>query len=70
MASDSPSWTNLLGMGLVVAAQLVVGMLLGLLLDSLLDTSPIFVLVGLALGLIGAVAYTVGQFRRYLGTTR
>ena len=68
MAQESPSWTSLLGMGAVIAAQLAVGMALGWLVDTLTDTSPIFIIVGLALGLVGAVAYTVSEFRKYLGT--
>ncbi|MEO9138973.1 MAG: AtpZ/AtpI family protein [Jatrophihabitans sp.] len=67
MAAQSPSWSNLLGMGVVVAAQLLVGIALGLFLDSRFDTSPALLLVGLALGLVGAVAFTVMQFRKYLG---
>lgn len=68
MAPDSPSLSTLLGMGAVIAALLAVGMAIGWLLDSLLDTSPICTLVGLALGIIGAVGYTVHQFRQYLKT--
>ena len=68
MAAESPSWTNLLGMGIVVAAQLLVGMALGWFVDSQLDTGPAFLLVGLALGIVGAVAYTVMEFRQYLNT--
>lgn len=67
MAAQSPSWSNLLGMGAVVAAQLLVGIALGGFLDSRLDTSPALLLVGLALGMVGAVTYTVMQFRQYLG---
>ncbi|SHF67318.1 Putative F0F1-ATPase subunit Ca2+/Mg2+ transporter [Jatrophihabitans endophyticus] len=66
MAPESPSWTSLLGMGAVIAAQLAVGVALGLLLDSQLSTSPIFVLAGIAVGLAGGVVYAVTEFRKYL----
>jgi F0F1-type ATP synthase assembly protein I len=55
-------------MGAVVAAQLVAGFLLGWLVDSLAGTTPVFILVGLLLGIIGAVSYTVVEFRKYLKT--
>jgi F0F1-type ATP synthase assembly protein I len=64
---DQPlSWSTLLGMGAVIATQLVAGFALGWLVDSAAGTTPVFVLVGLLLGIIGAVGYTVRQFRRYL----
>lgn len=66
MAPETPSWQSLLGMGAVIAASLVVGMALGWLVDTLLDTAPTFILVGLVLGIAGAVGYTVVTFRQYL----
>jgi F0F1-type ATP synthase assembly protein I len=59
-------WSALLGMGAVIAAQLVAGLALGWLVDALADTTPIFLLVGLLLGIVGAVSYTVVEFRKYL----
>lgn len=64
---DRPlGWSALLGMGAVAAAQLVVGLALGWLVDSLAGTTPIFLLLGLLLGIVGAISYTVVEFRRYL----
>lgn len=68
MAPEPPSWQSLLGMGAVIAALLVVGMALGWLVDSLANTTPIFIMVGLALGIAAAVTYTVVEFRQYLKT--
>lgn len=61
-------WSTLLGMGIVIAAQFVVGLGLGWLIDSLANTTPIFLLIGLLLGIIGAITYTVVEFRKYLKT--
>jgi F0F1-type ATP synthase assembly protein I len=64
--STSPGWQELLGMGAVIAAVIAVGMGLGWVVDVLVNTVPIFIMVGLALGIVGAAAYTVTQFRKYL----
>jgi F0F1-type ATP synthase assembly protein I len=62
----SLGWPELLGMGAVIAAELVAGLGLGWLVDSLADTSPIFLLIGLLLGITAAISYTVVEFRKYL----
>jgi F0F1-type ATP synthase assembly protein I len=64
--AQSVGFSALLGMGAVIAAVLAAGLALGWLVDSLVGTSPVFLLVGLLLGIIGAVSYTVAQFRQYL----
>ena len=62
----SLDWSALLGMGMVIAAELVAGLGLGWLVDSLAGTTPIFLLVGLLLGIAAAISYTVVEFRKYL----
>ncbi|NUR07308.1 MAG: hypothetical protein HOQ45_09880 [Nocardioidaceae bacterium] len=57
--SQGPSDTglrgrDLLGLGGLLVGAVVGGTLLGLLVDSLLDTSPVFVVVGVLLGIVGA----------------
>jgi F0F1-type ATP synthase assembly protein I len=68
--SDEPDrslgWSTLMGMGTVIAAELVAGLGLGWLVDSLAGTKPIFLLIGLLLGIAAAVSYTVVEFRKYL----
>jgi F0F1-type ATP synthase assembly protein I len=68
--SDEPDrsldWSALMGMGAVIAAELVAGLGLGWLVDSLADTAPVFLLIGLVLGIAAAVTYTVVEFRKYL----
>jgi F0F1-type ATP synthase assembly protein I len=66
VAAESPGLSTLLGLGAVIAAQLVAGFLLGWLVDTLAGTTPIFRLVGLLLGIVGAVSYTVVEFRKFL----
>lgn len=68
MPEEPLGWSTLLGMGAVIAAQLVAGLALGWLVDGLADTTPIFLLVGLLLGIVGAISYTVVEFRKYLRT--
>ena len=53
-------------MGIASGLMVAAGLVLGWLLDSGLDTSPIFVFVGLVLGLTGAAFYTYFKFRTYL----
>ena len=66
MPDEPLGWSALLGMGAVIAAQLVAGLALGWLVDRLANTTPIFLLVGLLLGIAGAISYTVVEFRKYL----
>jgi F0F1-type ATP synthase assembly protein I len=63
---QSFGWSELLGMGVVVAAELAAGLGLGWLVDTLAGTTPIFLLIGLLLGMAAAVTYTVVEFRKYL----
>jgi F0F1-type ATP synthase assembly protein I len=53
-------------MGAVTAAELVAGLGLGWLVDSLAGTTPVFLLIGLLLGIAAAISYTVVEFRKYL----
>ena len=51
---------DLIGLGGLLAGSVVVFTVLGLVVDSAADTSPVFTLVGVALGMVlGAVAFWV-----------
>lgn len=63
---DRPDASSLLSLGIVLALCLVVGLGLGWLLDGLADTFPVFLLIGLLLGIGAAGCYTVAQFRKQL----
>ncbi len=56
----------LLSIGIVIALCLVAGLGLGWVIDSAVGTSPVFLLVGLLLGIVAAGCYTVAQFRKQL----
>jgi F0F1-type ATP synthase assembly protein I len=45
---------DLLNLGSLLVGAVVGGTLLGLLLDALLGTSPVFVCIGVLLGIVGA----------------
>ena len=55
-----------LGLGLSMAVSLAVCAGLGMLVDSLLHTSPAFLLVGLAAGVVLAVLMFISTVRKYL----
>jgi ATP synthase protein I len=69
VGDDHPAdlqWSGVLGIGAVLAGVLVAGVALGWWVDGLLHTSPIFVLVGIALGIAGGIWHTVIALRKYL----
>jgi F0F1-type ATP synthase assembly protein I len=55
-----------LSMGLSSAVCVGLGLLVGVLVDDALHTSPVFLLIGLALGLAVAALSVVKQIRTYL----
>lgn len=65
VARNDPTWPSLLGMGTVAALIVVVGMALGWVADSALNTIPIFIFVGLALGITGATRFIYVKFSGY-----
>lgn len=64
--NGGPELSTLLGLGVSIAAFLVAGLGLGWWIDSLLDTLPVFIMVGLALGIAGAGAYVYVQFKKFM----
>lgn len=61
-----PSGTELASLGAMAAGAVIVPLLVGLLIDSAAHTGPIFLLIGLALGVVGAVAAVYVRFKQYL----
>ena len=62
----SPSGTELIGLGVAIAATLIVPLGAGVAVDALAHSSPAGFLAGLLLGIVAASVFVVGQFRRYL----
>jgi hypothetical protein len=61
-----PSGTELIGLGLLVAAAVLLPMLAGLGIDALLHISPAGLLLGLAAGVAVASFAVYRQYKRYL----
>jgi F0F1-type ATP synthase assembly protein I len=62
----SPGAVEFMSLGLSIAVLLVAGGGLGYAVDRWVGTSPLFLLVGLALGIVAAVLMTVARVRKYL----
>ena len=60
------SGLGLAGLGLAVACCLVAGLALGWFLDDQLGTAPVFILVGMASGILLGVLGSYREMRRYL----
>lgn len=66
-SSTGPSGAELAGLGMALAAVVVVPIILGYVVDSAIHTSPLFVFVGLVVGIIAAVALVYARYvRRYM----
>jgi F0F1-type ATP synthase assembly protein I len=53
-------------MGIMLGLYVAVGLAAGLFADHVFDTTPLFVLVGIALGVIGATAHVYRLLRRFM----
>ena len=66
MANDPPSPARLIGLGSAVVGFVILGLVVGLVLDSTLDTSPLLTVIGLGLGIVGAAGTLIVQFRAFM----
>ena len=57
--TTTPAALYFVAVGSTIVGSIVVGLLLGLWLDGVAGTSPLFLLVGLAIGIAGAAAALV-----------
>ena len=62
----SPTGFELAGLGVLLAGTVIVPMLIGLGIDSVARTGPLFFLLGLALGVLGGIFAAYTRFKRYL----
>ena len=61
-----PGAIEFLTLGIAWAVMVLAGGSIGYLIDGWLGTSPLFILVGLAFGVVSAVLLTVARVRKYL----
>ena len=64
--SQSPSGGELLGLGAAIAGAMIVPLVAGLLIDGALRAGPIFLIIGLAVGIVGASLTAILRIKRYL----
>jgi F0F1-type ATP synthase assembly protein I len=57
---------ELLGVGFLLAAAVVVPLVLGLVIDTVTHSAPTFLFIGLFVGVIAAAATVYTRFKRYL----
>jgi len=62
-SAQPANWGLAFDLGLRLGVSVIVGLGLGVLADNWLHTSPIFILVGMVLG-IGAAMYTIWDVAR------
>jgi F0F1-type ATP synthase assembly protein I len=63
---QGPSGMELFGLAFLLAAVFLVPLLLGLAIDGMAHSTPIFLLIGIAVGIVGAGATIYTRFKRYL----
>ena len=64
--AEGLTWSGLLSLGLVAALLLIIGFALGWWADRLFNTFPIFVLVGIGLGVVASVSFSYVRIRSFL----
>jgi hypothetical protein len=62
--ADGPTGRELAGLGAVLAGAFIVPMLIGLGIDSVARTGPLFFLIGLAVGVLGTIVTGYTRFKR------
>lgn len=64
--SGRPSIVSLIGIGSTVVGLVVGGVGLGWWLDSVLHTLPVFVFIGLAIGMVSSWLFAYATLRKFL----
>jgi F0F1-type ATP synthase assembly protein I len=57
---------ELIGLAFLLAAVVLVPLLVGLAIDGAVHSTPIFLLIGIGVGVLGAGATIYTRFKRYL----
>lgn len=66
MSQEGPKLSELIGLGSTIAGLVVGTTALGWFVDTRVRTFPVFVLVGIALGIAMACTYGYLEFRKFL----
>jgi F0F1-type ATP synthase assembly protein I len=61
-----PTGSDLAGVGAGLAVAFLVPFFAGLGIDAIAHTGPVFLLIGLALGILSAVGFAYVRFKRFL----
>jgi hypothetical protein len=64
-SESGPKGTELLGLGIFIAGAFVLPLVAGLAIDGLVHTSPLFLFLGVILGIVAAGAGLYSRLRRY-----
>jgi F0F1-type ATP synthase assembly protein I len=62
----APSGGELAGLGVFLAAAVVLPLLIGAALDNMIHTAPLLLFGGLVIGIVAGGAVVYSRFRRYL----
>jgi threonine/homoserine efflux transporter RhtA len=62
----APSGSDLAGMGVGLAVAFLVPFFAGVGIDAVARTGPVFLLIGLALGILSAVVFAFVRFKQFI----
>jgi hypothetical protein len=62
----APTGSDLVGVGVGLAVAFLVPFFAGVGVDAIAHTGPVFLLLGLALGILSAVAFAFVRFKQFL----
>jgi F0F1-type ATP synthase assembly protein I len=63
---QNPGSGELLGLGAAIAGAMIVPLVAGALIDGALRTGPIFLIIGVAVGIVSASVTAYMRIKRYL----
>jgi len=66
MGGRSPGGGELAGLGAAIAGAMILPLVAGAVIDGAFRTGPVFLLIGVAVGIVGAGATAYVRIKRYL----